>query len=63
MEIPASNIDFSLNGADWRLDFQGCLDSISNLAVSAPQHEFYAVALQGAPHSLQLVFAAKCRCS
>ncbi|MCJ1348311.1 hypothetical protein MMC31_006542 [Peltigera leucophlebia] len=54
MKIPASNIDFRS-----RLDarFSRMLDSISNLAVSAPQHEVYAVALQGTPPSLQLVFA------
>lgn len=54
MEIPASNIDFRR-----RLEaiFSRLLDSISNLAVSAPQHEVYAVALQGAPPSLQSVFA------
>lgn len=54
MKIPASNIGFRS-----RLEarFSRMLDSISNLAVSALQHEIYAVALQGAPFSLQLVFA------
>ena len=54
MEIPASKIDFRS-----RLEarFSRLLDSIANLAVSVPQHEVYAVALQGAPPSLQLVIA------
>ena len=54
MEIPASNIDFRS-----RLEarFSRLLDSIANLLVSAPQHEVYAVALQGAPPSIQLVVA------
>ena len=54
MEIPASNI-YGRSRLEAR--FSRLLDSISNLAVSAPQHEVYAVALHGAPSSLQLVFA------
>ena len=46
----------SLLRAGPRLDYQK-LDSIANLAVSAPQHEVYAVALEGAPPSIQLVLA------
>lgn len=37
--------------------FSRLLDSISNLAISAPPHEVYAVALPGAPPSIQLVLA------
>ena len=54
MEIPASNID---SRSKLKAKFSRLLDSIANLAVSAPQHEVYAVALQGAPPSLQLVVA------
>ena len=54
MEIPASNID---SRSKLEAKFSRLLDSIANLAVSAPQHEVYAVALQGAPPSLQLVVA------
>ena len=54
MEVPASNIYFR---SRLEAKFSRLLDSISNLAISAPQHEVYAVALQGAPSSLQLVFA------
>lgn len=54
MEIPASNID---SRSKLEAKFSRLLDSIANLAVSAPQHEFYAVAPQGAPPSLQLVVA------
>ena len=59
MEIPTSNIDFR-NRSEAR--FSRLLDSISNLAVSLPQHEVYAVALKGAPPSaIQLVLAGNAR--
>lgn len=53
MEIPTSNIAFK-SRTQARLSK---LDSIANLAVSAPQHEVDAVALEGAPPSIQLVLA------
>lgn len=42
MENPASNIDFR---SRLKARFSRLLDSVPNLAVSAPQHEVYAVAL------------------
>ena len=54
MEIPASNID---SRSKLKAKFWSLLNSIANLAASAPQHEVYAVALPRAPSSLQLVVA------
>lgn len=53
IEIPTSNIEYR---SRLRARFSRLLHSVSNLAVSAPRHEVYVVALQGAT-STQLVLA------